>query len=614
MALRGPHSAAVDPESQPCVGSRSAIDDYLGLRAKASDYSEATRSLSPFYSNAGIRIDEDGTTRVLLHYNRMSRPLLKPLLSTAALVDSRQSGPASITEHFNGGQSEIAFFTHDAWIVETHGLEAMAFSVAEQTPLQELRRQEAANDVLLFKGYLDNPDVRDPDERVPITLGFRIMAGETVAGNGIDEPLQLRADDAGGLVLAFALDILDEDDETVCNTLKAATITAAEAIGRTRSWLAAALGDYRVPEGNEDERVALALAVHALLSNTVAAPGLLAGRLAGMPNRNTYSAPWIWDCCFQNLGVELLEPRLAEDALLLFIENQRPDGKIPMFVCSTWVRPHLSISPLLGWAGVRLVRDRGDRALAARLLPALEHNTHWWRTQRTTRFGLVFGHEGQESGNDNSPLYDRGPIVACDLNSYLLLQMRACATLASELGDETHASALRAEADRFARQMVDVLFDADAGLFWPIHLESGERIKIKTPHCFTPLLADVPLPEAKCRQAIEGVLLNPAHFCGDVPFPMVAYDEACYDAEDFWRGPTWMNIAYLMLRILDKYGYADEARSARETLYRILIEDRSQHEWFNSQTGEGLGAPEYGWTAAVCLRLKRELSSTGVAT
>ncbi|HBM80287.1 MAG TPA: hypothetical protein DD426_05540 [Clostridiaceae bacterium] len=68
----------------------------------------------------------------------------------------------------------------------------------------------------------------------------------------------------------------------------------------------------------------------------------------------------MWYACFQNLALEYMNPLLAEDSLLLLTENQRIDGKIPQFICSTWVRPYESQPPLVGWAALRLIKQRNN--------------------------------------------------------------------------------------------------------------------------------------------------------------------------------------------------------------------------------------------------------------
>ncbi len=76
----------------------------------------------------------------------------------------------------------------------------------------------------------------------------------------------------------------------------------------------------------------------------------------------------------------------------------------------------------------------------------------------------------------------------------------------------------------------------------------------------------------------------------------------------FWRGPTWLPMAWMMLEVLEKYGYEDEYISAATRLYDMIIADGELSELFNSQTGEGLGVPRQGWTAAIFLKFKAVLN------
>ena len=105
---------------------------------------------------------------------------------------------------------------------------------------------------------------------------------------------------------------------------------------------------------------------------------------------------------------------------------------------------------------------------------------------------------------------------------------------------------------------------------------------------------------------IEDYLLNERYFFGKVPFPSVAYCEETYDPAHWWRGPTWMPVAWLMLETLETYGYRKERALAATRLYEILKTDGALHELFDSRTGEGLGCAEQGWTAAIFIRLAYE--------
>ena len=63
-----------------------------------------------------------------------------------------------------------------------------------------------------------------------------------------------------------------------------------------------------------------------------------------------------------------------------------------------------------------------------------------------------------------------------------------------------------------------------------------------------------------------------------------------------------------MMETLEQAGYLKEKREAQRRLYDMLLKDPSMHELFNSQTGEGLGSEEQGWTCAVFVRLCRILN------
>jgi glycogen debranching enzyme len=342
--------------------------------------------------------------------------------------------------------------------------------------------------------------------------------------------------------------------------------------------------------------------------NLCKAPGQLRHFISSFPNRGKYPTHFLWDSCFQNLAYELLNPRLARDSLLQLTSCIRSDGKIPQFLCSTWSRPGEAQPALIGWAAQRLEKIPGQEDIGLILLPALEHNCHWWLTNRMTKYGLIETGDGLETGWDNSPRFDYGSILALDMNSYLINQLRYVSDLCCRLGREEDAGAWKQEADSLAAQLVELCYDPEKNLFFDVLVGTGKRLSTLTPAAFLPLWVGVPLKEDCVHAMIENTLLSPLHFFGQIPFPSVAYDDPAYACDDWWRGPTWMSAAYLMLETLSQYGYAEQALAAGERLYQIILQDGKTHELFNSKTGEGLGGEEQGWTAAVFLRLKHDLS------
>jgi glycogen debranching enzyme len=406
---------------------------------------------------------------------------------------------------------------------------------------------------------------------------------------------------------ALRLEVLTIDRDRAARSLLAAPATLDEARTKGRDWLRAALGDMTLRPTNAAEATVLARAVVTLLFNTTAAPGLMEGRLASYPSRGGYPTHFLWDACFHMLALENMHPRLARDALLLLSDCMRPDGLMPHFICSTWIRPIASQPPLFGWAAERLVTRTKDLELAANVLPLMHKNTEWWLTQRMTTSGLIACFDPFETGWDDTPRLDDGPIIACDMNAYLLMQMRSAARIAALLGDAPQASALQERADAFAARMLAVLHDPVTNRFHDVLLSNGRKLPILSPACFLPLLGNMPLPKAQQLDMITRDLLDPARLNGEIPFPCVAYDDPAYNPAQMWRGPMWPPIYWLLLELLDQFGLVDVRKHSAQRLYQIILSDGYLHEYFNSQTGVGLGFPQQGWTAAILLRLHAEL-------
>lgn len=585
---------------------QALVDQVIETLGDKIDYATMDRSYSPWYSDMGLGFEgQGGIAHLFLHYNRRTAIYGAPFLTVDDGMVDEQRSPLAVTQRYGGGSVRYAFYERNAWLLAAHGVSVSC--AGGMVPDAREPRGQIWGDTRLLNCYFPTGDPRDPDVQFPFALGVRLIRGVQVGGDGVQSPLVYGPDEDGKLLLAMSCNTLDVDAEPIIELLQAAPEDVEAAMALTREWFATALGELPCAAQDAREAQVLARAAFTLAFNACRAPGLLAGRISSFPSRGGYATHFLWDSCFQNLALEHMDPRLAEDAMLLLTENLRSDGKMPHFICSTWVRPHESQPPLVGWAGLRLVKRRNDLALARQLLPALIKNTDWWLAQRMTRYGVIQCLNPLETGWDDSPRLDRGATLACDMNSHLLAQMRAIAELAAMLGEEALAAEKAAEADAYAHRMAKVLYDPQENLFKEVLVETGEMLDIQTPACFLPLWAGVPLPAGQARAMIETYLLNPTKFFGPIPFPSVAYDEPTYRPERWWRGPTWLAIAYLMLDLLGQYGYVEERRAAAQRLYDMIVADGDIRELFNSQTGEGMGRMQQGWTAAILLQLKAEL-------
>jgi hypothetical protein len=584
----------------------NAGDRLASVLGNTMDYSISDRSFSPHYSDIGLGFDgTPGIRNLYFHYNR-NTTTFAPFVEFPGNTKFDQTGAIDIvTQRLGGGQARIAFWDRNSFIVDCTEIPVIRFPFGENTNISEARVTDRSG-TRIFEGYLPAGDKREPDELFPIIVGARIMAG-TASGDGITKPLDITPDSEGRTLVAFSVNALEVDYDDILALLESAPDTIDEARRMTGEWLNRALNTLDFRSDDEREQDILAHAAYAMVSNLCRAPGQLAGRVSLFPSRGGYPILAPWDSCFHNLALEYMEPRVAEDSLLLLTDTMRADGKISCFVASTWARPHLSQPALIGWAARRLFEQRGDREFARNILPKMWRNCQWWLTQRMTRHGVIVCPHGVESGWDNSPRWDHGPILAVDMNSHLLIQMRVCVEFAEMLGETELHEKITRQTDELATAMMDVLYDPDANVFRDVVSATSEPVTVRTPAGFLPLLADVGLDETRARRMIEEQLLDPTRFFGEYPFPCVAYDEEVYDAPEYWRGPTWMPVGWLMLEILQKFGYDEQWHTGAERLMRMVIDDGDLREWFDSTTGAGQGTHDQGWTAAILLRLKAEL-------
>lgn len=584
----------------------------VALLQNKLSFSHYMESFSPFYSDIGLSFSDKGGIDFLnLHYNRKTRSIGPAFFKASSRCISQEHGVLGISQVFETGTCNIRFYDRNSFIVDCNKIGNCSFSFykKEYEVLSHCYQEyDAASSSCLFHGYLGDGDSRDPDMFTPIILGVKVINGNILKGNGISDALLIEPDANGRILIAFSCNLLSISNSDILHLLAKAPLDTAAAEKATFGWFQKAIGKLSVfsDKDTKEEQLTLASCVFSLISNCCIAPGYLENRISGFPNRGSYPCVFLWDTFFQNLAYEFMDSQIARDSVLVLTDNLRPDGKMAHFLCSTWIRPMETQPPLIGWAALKLIKARNDLALAGEILEPLMKNTHWWLTHRMTPYGLVCSFNPYETGWDDTPRFDRGAILPCDINTYLYTQMTACAEMAAILGKTELSLELKEKAQNYRQKMLDLLYDPAENIFKDVLVETGEQLPYQTPACFLPLFTDV-LPKPQAVKMISSYLLNPNKFFGDIPFPSLAYDEPEYYPDKWWRGPTWMPIAYFMLELLKKYGFNKEASIASNRLYNMILKDRRISEVFNSKTGEGMGGRQQGWTAAILLNIKTHL-------
>jgi hypothetical protein len=188
---------------------------------------------------------------------------------------------------------------------------------------------------------------------------------------------------------------------------------------------------------------------------------------------------------------------------------------------------------------------------------------------------------------------------------------RACVDLgdlADALGEprvaeESHAAGERVAAALRARA------DSD-GLIRPVDLTGDSPLAVTSAGSALALLTPG-LPDKEVAAARATVLHGPLASRYGVRSLDKEHPER--SARNYWRGPVWANITWLTALGLALHG-EDRAAQALRAQMMVAVEGGGMREYFAPESGRGLGARDFAWTAALCLHeLRSEVGPLALA-
>jgi hypothetical protein len=362
------------------------------------------------------------------------------------------------------------------------------------------------------------------------------------------------------------------------------------------------------------------------------------------PSPGHYPWQWYWDSCFHAIVWRRFDRARAESELRSLLAGGSEDGFIghTIFwhghvdwqrrwtynVSSRKARNTSTIQPpLLAWAWRIAV---GDPAAEPRI--AAHHR--WLEANRDLDGdGLLWIVQPDESGLDSSPKFD--PVWglrahARPLFPFLIARNRRLGWDARRVLDAggpllcevvTNVlwclSRIAAGEPSITSRIVERLWDERRGLFLDVArgnlahegktdaAGADHRIRTSTWSALAPLaLPD--LPDEIGRRLVEEHLLDQRRYWLPFPPTSVSAEEPTFEPRKwkaplrrlYWRGPTWINSAWLIWMGLLRYGYDAEAMEMATRLSGAVGKQRLR-EFYEPYSGEGLGAKEFGWSSLI---------------
>jgi hypothetical protein len=350
------------------------------------------------------------------------------------------------------------------------------------------------------------------------------------------------------------------------------------------------------------------------------------------PSPHHYPWQWYWDSCFAAIAWRHFDPGRSRRELESLLAAARPDGFIGHTIF--WNTPlsgfrrhtynvlsgdapmTASIQPpALAWAWRMAV---GDPALEPRI--GAHHD--WLEAKRDLDGdGLIWIVQPDESGLDASPQFDSiwtwrahalpGFIALVRRNRRLSYDLRSIVSRGGPVCCEVSTNVLyglsRLALGRpsLTDRLIERCYDEPSGLFLPQVWPQARGRQVATWAALAPLaLPD--LPETIGRRLVEEHLLDPERFWLPGGLPSVAADEASFQRADagpwhqrrYWRGPMWINAAWLVWLGLLRLGYQEPAGVlAARTV--AAVRRSGLREYYDPYDSGGMGQDHFAWSTLI---------------
>ena len=313
------------------------------------------------------------------------------------------------------------------------------------------------------------------------------------------------------------------------------------------------------------------------------------------PAKNFFKGIWNWDSAFHAIGISRYDTNLAKESISGFFKFQRDDGFLPDAVLEDGcIIAGSSKPPVFAWATEIVYKRDKSIDFVKEIYPKLVLNTFFWENKRSG--GGLFFYDSEapkasdyitrvkyESGWDNSVRWDMGitEIYPIDLNCFMVMTYRSLGYIASELNLDEDSKKWKAKAEKLSKLINETMWDSKKGYYADISKQSGALSDVLSPASFMPLYIRI----ASDKQAELMKKIAQINFRSKMP--TVSFDNPEY-SNDYWRGPTWLNVAYFAAKGLKNYNFS-VANEIKESILNMCYNEKDGiFECYDSESGAGL--------------------------
>lgn len=151
-----------------------------------------------------------------------------------------------------------------------------------------------------------------------------------------------------------------------------------------------------------------------------------------------------------------------------------------------------------------------------------------------------------------------------------------------------------------SEKALEQLWDPYSSQYYSRDFVTHKLLKIPTVATLLPLYSGA-ISKERAEQLVKH--LENEHSFGPVyPVPSVPVNSFWFHSKGYWQGPTWVNMNWLIIDGLKRYGFKDYAAALTESTLEMVAKSGC-NEYFDPLTGEPAGATDFSWTAALSIDL-----------
>lgn len=201
---------------------------------------------------------------------------------------------------------------------------------------------------------------------------------------------------------------------------------------------------------------------------------------------------------------------------------------------------------------------------------------------------------------DINKILDHGMFAIEDLvfNSILIRANTHLQEIAKSLREELPKELL--ESMKQTEKTLEELWDPYSAQYYSRDFITHRLLKNPSVATLLPLYAGTITKER--AQNLLRLIENEHAFGPAYPVPTVPLNSFWFRRKLYWQGPSWVNMNWLIIDGLKRYGFDDHAAALTESTLE-MVRKSGCYEYFDPINGAPAGAANFSWTAALAIDL-----------